>query len=88
MVRLAPSAVNKQPWRLILDGKKVHFFLKRTMGFESMFKMDLQRIDMGIAMCHFELAANEVGVDGKWKVKEPDVGSLPEAMEYIVSWEC
>ena len=88
MVRLAPSAVNKQPWRLILDGKKAHFFLKRTMGFESMFKMDLQRIDMGIAMCHFELAANKMGVEGKWKVKEPNIESLPDGIEYVVSWEC
>jgi len=88
MVRLAPSAVNKQPWRLILDGRKIHFFLKRTRGFENMFKMDLQRIDMGIAMCHFELAACEAGVEGFWKVSQPDISSLPDEVEYVVSWEC
>ena len=31
-----------------------------------MFKMaDLQRVDMGIAMCHFELTCNELGIKGK-----------------------
>jgi len=88
MVRLAPSAVNKQPWRLVLDGRRIHFFLKRTKGFENMFKMDLQRIDMGIAMCHFELAANEAGVEGFWKVSQPDILSLRDEVEYVVSWEC
>lgn len=87
MVRLAPSAVNKQPWRLIADGDSVHFFLKRTTGFESMFKVDLQRIDMGIAMCHFELAADAMGIKGGWKVKKPDIKPWPDGIEYVVSWE-
>lgn len=30
MVRLAPSAVNKQPWRVIVEDKMVHFYLKRS----------------------------------------------------------
>ena len=88
MVRLAPSAVNKQPWRLILDERKIHFFLMRTKGFDKMFKTDLQRIDMGIAMCHFELAAHKTGVEGEWKVAQPDIPSLPDEAEYVVSWEC
>jgi nitroreductase len=88
MVRLAPSAVNKQPWRLILDGMAIHFFLNRTKGFEKMFKMDLQRIDMGIAICHFELAAGEVGINGAWKISCPEIQSRPEDIDYVVSWEC
>jgi len=87
MVRLAPSAVNKQPWRLIMDEGAVHFFLKRTKGFESMFKMDLQRIDMGIAMCHFELAINETDTEGGWMVEKSGMSSIPNDMEYIVSWK-
>jgi nitroreductase len=86
MVRLAPSAVNKQPWRLVLDKNAVHFFLKRTPGFESMFTMDLQRIDMGIAMCHFELAANEAGIDGRWKVDKSNISPISNEVEYVVSW--
>jgi hypothetical protein len=39
---------------------------------------------MGIAMCHFELASRELGLDGRWEVKDPAIGS--GEMEYIVSW--
>jgi nitroreductase len=87
MVRLAPSAVNKQPWRLVADDAGVHFFLKRTAGFKSMFTMDLQRIDMGIAMCHFELAADIACKRGRWKMETPDIPSVPNDVEYIASWK-
>lgn len=87
MVRLAPSAVNKQPWRLVADDTAVHFFLKRTAGFKSMFTMDLQRIDMGIAMCHFELAANLSCKSGLWKIENPAIPFVPKDVEYIASWK-
>ena len=32
MVRLGPSASNKQPWRIIQDGNAWHFYLQRTTG--------------------------------------------------------
>ena len=32
---------------------------------------DLQRVDMGIAMCHFELSANEAGHNGQWTIADP-----------------
>ncbi len=93
MVRLAPSASNKQPWRIIKDkkGNVFHFYLRRTKGYykeDNIFKMmDLQRIDMGIAMCHFELTANELGLKGKWKDTDPGI-ALPERTQYVVSWLC
>jgi hypothetical protein len=39
---------------------------------------------MGIAMCHFELAAAELGVAGGWEETPPafDAG----AMEHVASW--
>lgn len=30
-VRFAPSAVNKQPWRIVIDGKKAHFYTVRSI---------------------------------------------------------
>ena len=44
----------------------------------------LQNVDMGIAMCHFELSADELGIKGEWNVITPQI--KPEGMEYIVSW--
>ncbi len=57
MIRLAPSAVNKQPWRVVVVDNTVHFYLKRSKGFSKEGKLDMQMIDMGIALCHFALAA-------------------------------
>ncbi len=79
LVRLGPSASNSQPWRLIVDGDAVHFFVKKRMGYGTM-----QRLDMGIAMCHFELAMNESGVNGKWLLDEPEL-SVGE-LGYVASW--
>jgi hypothetical protein len=46
----------------------------------------MQRLDMGIAMCHFELTTEEVGLEGEWIEKEPDL-ALPKRCEYLVSWK-
>jgi hypothetical protein len=71
MVRLAPSASNRQPWRVLRRGQAWHFLLQRTPGYHRVSEPvsghnDLQRVDMGIAMCHFELTARELGLEGRW----------------------
>jgi nitroreductase len=92
MVRLGPSASNKQPWRIVRDGSAWHFYLGRTPGYrEGFFQVllnlvDLQRMDMGIAMCHFELTAREAGLKGEWVVKEPEIEKPDRLTEYTVSW--
>ena len=86
-VRMAPSASNKQPWRIIKgkDQNAFHFYLKRTPGYENIIKdIKLQNVDMGIAMCHFELSAEELGLKGDWSVTDPQIKS--DGMEYIISW--
>jgi hypothetical protein len=92
MVRLAPSASNKQPWRIVRDDHKWHFYMQRTPGYrEGFFQVllnlvDLQRMDMGIAMCHFELTAREAGLKGEWIVEEPRIEKPDGLTEYTVSW--
>ena len=73
-VRLAPSAVNKQPWRVVVCGDKAHFYEKRSKGYVSGDGWDIQKIDMGIALSHFELAAKECGLDVSIEFSDP---SLP-----------
>ena len=86
MIRLAPSASNKQPWRVIRKENVFHFFLSKTPGYGSVFKgIDLQRIDMGIAMAHFDLSCREIGLDGDWKVANHGI-RLPQGLHYIISW--
>lgn len=90
-VRRAPSASNRQPWRLVRDGSSWHFFLARTPGYgrESLLGRflhlaDLQRVDLGIAMCHFDLAARERGQPGAWSVEEPAIRG--EGCAYVATW--
>lgn len=93
MVRLAPSSTNKQPWRVIKEeGKNIfHLLLERTPGYNSSVKTggraDLQRIDMGIAMCHFECSAIESGLKGLWRHEIPAGLKYPEQWEYSITWE-
>lgn len=93
MVQIAPSASNKQPWRIVRNGGFWRFYLRRTAGYEQdplkrfLDLCDMQRIDMGIAMCHFELAARELGLNGQWVI-EDDLDRTPnKKTEYIVSWQ-
>jgi Putative TM nitroreductase len=92
-VRWAPSASNKQPWRLVRSEEAWHLYLQRSKGYRkggamsSLLKLaDLQRVDMGIAMCHFELVSRERGLGGRWVVEQPSPDALPAGLEYVVTW--
>lgn len=85
MVRLAPSAVNKQPWRAIVTEAAVHFYLKRSKGFSHNEELDMQKIDMGIALCHFALAAKDGGMQVTFVQKDPELATDAE-VEYIASY--
>ncbi len=93
MARLAPSSHNYQPWRIVRDNGRYHFYLQRTLGYgpdSPMFRLlgvaDLQRVDMGIAMSHFELAARELGLEGQWERHESDLRQGDVSPEYVVTW--
>lgn len=84
MVRLGPSAINKQPWRIMKDGDMFHFYICRNKGFD-LASFDFQKNDLGIAKCHFELTLDESKIRGQWQeLKEVDV---PNGWEYIYTWE-
>lgn len=83
MVRLGPSASNKQPWRIIRENDAFHFFLSRTKGYGST-KFDMQLNDIGIAKCHFELSATELGLSGEWFFDESVMA--PNEWVYVTSW--
>ncbi|MBQ8399227.1 MAG: nitroreductase family protein [Clostridia bacterium] len=85
MVCLAPSAVNKQPWRMVVTDDVVHFYLQRSKGFGG-GKLDMQKIDLGIALCHFDLMAKELGIQTEFALSEPDI-SHPDGTEYIASYK-
>ncbi len=86
MVRLAPSASNKQPWRIVKENEKLHFYLQHTKGYSTALGFDMQRIDIGIAMCHLDFTLKEAGIEGDWKKMKPENRDMNDLSEYIVSW--
>ena len=92
MVRLGPSASNLQPWRIIKKGNNWHFYLQRKPGYRDSFSSrilrtaDLQRVDLGIAMCHFETTARSLNLPGKWEIADSELKLPNEFTEYTVSW--
>jgi len=80
-VRLAPSAVNRQPWRVVYDGSAAHFYKassKQTGNF------DMHKIDMGIAMCHFDAVLTDCAVPHEFSICDPKT-DFPGA-EYIATY--
>ncbi len=84
MVRWAPSAVNKQPWRVIVTGNGCHFYEKRDRGYSGEKTGDLQKIDAGIALCHFIMGMEEQG-DKPCLVMDNPGFEVPENAEYIAT---
>lgn len=85
MVRLAPSAVNKQPWRVVVADNAAHFYLQRRKGSANeshQSKLDMQKVDMGIALCHFALTAKENDLQLTFIQEEPEIARNFEG-EYI-----
>jgi nitroreductase len=76
MVRLAPSANNMQPWRVVSAPEGFHFYKTFSYGFAS--------VDIGIAICHFEETCRELNLPGRWQVLE-SAPPGPRA-EYVISW--
>jgi nitroreductase len=62
--RLAPSAMNRQPWSFDVQDDSVTVFV-RTRGLE--FNVS-KRLDCGIAMLHLEVAAADSGCKGEWEL--------------------
>ncbi|MBD3205988.1 nitroreductase [Candidatus Bathyarchaeota archaeon] len=79
-VRLGPSAHNGQPWRLVLDEDKVHFY---ATGGRNKTYSSMQRLDMGIAFSHFELTMREKGAIGEWSISNPEI---TDSFEYVATW--
>ena len=78
MLRLAPSALNKQPWRVLKDNNNLHFYLATTKG--------LTKIDLGIALCHFHLTSIENGLSGNFTSIDSLKNIKNSDFTYVMSW--
>jgi nitroreductase len=71
--RLAPSWTNSQPW-MFLVGEKEIIALAQIRSTSMRDGKHYYRLDLGIAMSHFYLAAKELGWRGRWHITgfDPD----------------
>lgn len=85
MMRLAPSATNAQPWRVLKCGNIYHFYethKKNISKDEAMIK----QVDLGIAIAHFHQTALEMGFSGKFEKISQESNVMPEDFHYMISW--
>ncbi|MFP4001141.1 MAG: nitroreductase family protein [Thermoplasmata archaeon] len=85
-VKMAPSALNSQPWRFYFDESGTHLFIKKGGIFKSLVRKvtdlkRLNRIDAGIALKHLEIAAENFSMDVEFEEQEME----RDGMEYIIS---
>ena len=85
MVRWAPSAVNKQPWRVVVAGGAAHFYERRSRGYVDATGWDLQKVDVGIALCHFAYGLEQAGRTAKLMVSDPGIAA-PEDTRYVATY--
>ena len=58
-VRLAPSATNGQPWYFVSEKDKIHLYQIEPNFIKKFFYEKMNKIDMGIALAHLWLAADQ-----------------------------
>jgi len=83
LVQLGPSASNKQPWRMVVEDKKIHLYLQRTPKYAESIPFVMQALDMGIAICHFEAGLIENHM--KYMVTNLFMSNIDDK-EYIISF--
>ena len=84
LMRLAPSATNAQPWRVLLKDGSFHFFAVIGKDAAAENPPAVQRVDLGIAACHFHLAAQEYELPGYFEAGKQE--DAPDGWKYLFSW--
>lgn len=82
MLRLAPSAINLQPWRVVKMNNTYHFYVVNPKKKNDNFY--IQRIDMGIGLAHFIMTLEEKNIKGQFVDTKPNIKS---EFDYVISWE-
>lgn len=77
MMRLAPSSVNSQPWRALVDENEVHFYACGRSRY--------LYIDCGIGLCHFHMALRADGRNGRFAILD-NPPQAPDGWVYLTTF--
>jgi len=77
--RLAPSAMNSQPWYFTADGSDIHVW-RQKLGLKKLILDRMNLIDVGISLCHAALAMERAGKTVTAKTCD---GLVLDDMQYV-----
>jgi len=86
-VRLAPSAINLQNWYFTGDKNAVHAYSAKPNLFRNMLGGSFYPVNMGIAICHLQLAAEHLGRKTKFVFDKSRDKNPPKNREYVATIE-
>lgn len=83
--RLAPSATNSQPWRFRTTPDAIHAYRIKVNLLKAWLYERMNKIDMGIALCHLQLAAEAEGYQVTMIHDEEAVEDHPIGTQYTLT---
>lgn len=83
-VRLAPSAMNIQPWRFIVYSDRIYIFSCREF-LPSAAMAGMRDLSMGIMLSHLSIAAEELWINLKIEVEEQMVKKSYKSGSYVAT---
>jgi len=86
-VRLAPSAVNLQNWYFTGNKNAIHAYSSKSSFLRTIVGGSYYPVNMGIALCHLQLAAEYNGWKTKFVFDSSGDEKPPKNLEYVASLE-
>ena len=83
--RLAPSAMNKQPWFFTGDASTIHVYRAKSSFITAFMFEKMSKISMGIAICHLWIAAKHFGRDVEFIADKAAQNKPPAGHDYVIT---
>jgi len=80
-LRWAPSALNAQPWRIIIEDENAHFYIAEKEHSKIHGGLNIHTLDIGIILAHYMIAFN------KTKVTICKTAPTCQGMDYLFTVE-
>lgn len=83
--RIAPSATNSQPWFFTGNKDIIHAYIVQLGVLKRVLAGKYPPIDMGIALCHIQIAAEHFGKKANLIFDKVARNNSPQNMDYVAS---
>ena len=86
-VRLAPSGINSQPWFFTGTMNRLNAYCAKTNIIKAIIYEKMNKIDMGIGLCHLWIAAKNIGRDVEFIKDSTAKNNAPSGYYYNTTIE-